>query len=259
VALLPVVRIPTFITRGRAAYVAQLKQSKPYLEFLLDRAASGQDLTRDEPRREFLKKMLTVAARIPDPAARDQFADRLAHKARVTEDVVRAEIRRAAAARKTEVSPERLRSLTAPLRDVEKGLLWALMHTPEEALKVLRQLEVIDLEGLRAQDILVKALELPNSPDLELPGGLMERLTDQEQQLLTSVAAGRESGLLDLDTCVQSLRFARIERELAGIQREIDAVSGQPGSDLNPLLRRKNELRTELDRARRGPRDGYNK
>jgi DNA primase len=250
----------TFVqTRGRAAYVAQLKQSKPYLEFLLDRAASGQDLTRDEPRREFLKKMLTVAARIPDPAARDQFADRLAHKARVTEDVVRAEIRRAAAARKTEVSPERLRSLTAPLRDVEKGLLWALMHTPEEALKVLRQLEIIDLEGLRSQDILAKALELPNSPDLELPGGLMERLTDQEQQLLTSVAAGRESGLLDLDTCVQSLRFARIERELAGIQREIDAVSGQPGSDLNPLLRRKNELRTELDRARRGPRDGYNR
>ena len=250
----------TFVqSRGRAAYVAQLKQSRPYLEFLLDRAAAGQDLTRDEPRREFLKKMLTVAARIPDPAARDQFADRLAHKARVTEDVVRAEIRRAAAARKTEVSPERLRSLTAPLRDVEKGLLWALMHTPEEALKVLRQLEIIDLEGLRSQDILAKALELPISPDLELPGALMERLTDQEQQLLTSVAAGRESGLLDLDACVQSLRFARIERELAGIQREIDAVSGQPGSDLNQLLRRKNELRSELDRARRGPRDGYNK
>ena len=157
------------------------------------------------------------------------------------------------------MSPERLRSLTAPLRDVEKGLLWALVHTPEEALKVLRQLEIADLEGLRSQDVLAKALELPISPDLELPGALMERLTDQEQQLLTSVAAGRESGLLDLDACVQSLRFARIERELAGIQREIDAASGQPGSDLNQLLRRKNELRTELDRARRGPRDGYNK
>ena len=40
--------------------------------------------------------MLTVAARIPDAAARDQFADRIAHKARVTEEVVRAEIRKAA-------------------------------------------------------------------------------------------------------------------------------------------------------------------
>ena len=87
----------TFIQKhGRDAYVAQLQQSRPYLEFLLDRAAAGQDLARDEPRREFLRKMLAVAARIPDPATRDQFADRLAHKARVTEDVVRAEIRKAA-------------------------------------------------------------------------------------------------------------------------------------------------------------------
>jgi hypothetical protein len=38
--------------------------------------------------------MLEVASRIPDAAARDQFADRLAHKARITEEVVRAEIRR---------------------------------------------------------------------------------------------------------------------------------------------------------------------
>jgi DNA primase len=247
-------------TRGRAAYVAQLKQSKPYLEFLLDRAAAGQDLTRDEPRREFLKKMLTVAARIPDPAARDQFADRLAHKARVTEEVVRSEIRRAAAARKTELSPERLRSLTAPLRDVEKALLWALVHTPEEVVDVLQQLEHDDLEGLRSQDILAKALALKSSAELDLPGALMERLTDQEQQLLTGVAAGKESGLLSLDACVQALKFGRIERELAGIQRAIDDSSArESGPDLDRLLRRKNELRTELDRARRGPRDGYNR
>ena len=87
----------TFIQKqGRDAFVGQLKRSRPYLEFLLDRAAAEHDLTRDDSRREFLRRMLGVAARIPDPAARDQFADRLAHKARVTEDVVRAEIRKAA-------------------------------------------------------------------------------------------------------------------------------------------------------------------
>ena len=45
--------------------------------------------------------MLEVAARIPDAAARDQFADRLAHKAQITEEVVRAEIRKAAVQKKT--------------------------------------------------------------------------------------------------------------------------------------------------------------
>ena len=99
----------------------QIRQSKRYLEFLLDRAAAGHDLTRDDARREFLKQMLAVAARIPDPAARDQFADRLAHKARVTEEVVRAEIRKAAAARRTELPAERARTLSGPLRDVERA------------------------------------------------------------------------------------------------------------------------------------------
>ena len=73
----------TFIQKqGRDAFVGQLKRSRPYLEFLLDRAALEHDLTRDDSRREFLRRMLGVAARIPDPAVRDQFADRLAHKAR---------------------------------------------------------------------------------------------------------------------------------------------------------------------------------
>ncbi len=59
----------TFIQKqGRDAFVAQLKRSRPYLEYLLDRAAAEHDLTRDDSRREFLSRMLGVAARIPDPA-----------------------------------------------------------------------------------------------------------------------------------------------------------------------------------------------
>ena len=50
VALLPGGEDPdTFVQkRGREAYVAQLKQSRPYLEFLLDRAARRP---RPDPRR----------------------------------------------------------------------------------------------------------------------------------------------------------------------------------------------------------------
>ena len=121
----------TFIQKhGADGFREQLKHSRPYLEFLLDRAAAGIDLTRDDNRREFLKRMLGVAARIPDPAVRDQFADRLAHKARVTEDVVRAEIRKAAANRKTELPAERVPSLQGNVRKAEKGLIWSLVHDP---------------------------------------------------------------------------------------------------------------------------------
>ena len=74
--------------------------------------------------------MLAVAAQIPEAAARDQFADRLAVRAGVSEDVVRQEIRKAAVARKSEL-PERRRA--AGLDEVtpaERDLLAQLLGNP---------------------------------------------------------------------------------------------------------------------------------
>ena len=68
----------TFIRRhGAERYRERLRGSRPYLEYLLDQAATGLDLSHDDSRRQFLGRMLTVAARLPDAAARDQFADRI--------------------------------------------------------------------------------------------------------------------------------------------------------------------------------------
>ena len=152
----------TFIQkRGREAFVGQLKTSKPYLEFLLDRAAAEHDLTRDEPRREFLRKMLAVAARIPDPAARDQFADRLAHKARVTEEVVRAEIRKAAAARKTELPAGACPDAGRPRSGGRAGAaVGRSSHQPSGVLPWIQTLEDDDLEGLSSSALLKMARDL---------------------------------------------------------------------------------------------------
>src|SRR5438270_899826 len=55
----------TFIRKkGADHYRARLRTSRPYLEYLLDQAAKGLDFGHDDSRREFLGKMLTVAARI---------------------------------------------------------------------------------------------------------------------------------------------------------------------------------------------------
>src|SRR5262245_18205787 len=139
----------TFIRReGGAAYADRLRGSRPYLEYLLDQAAVGRDLQRDEDRRDFLERMLEVAARIPDAATRDQFADRLAHKARITEEVVRAEIKKAAGKRETAV-PVLNRPAVAldQVKTAEKGLIWAVKHDPAVAAGVLGELDAADLVG----------------------------------------------------------------------------------------------------------------
>jgi DNA primase len=199
-----------------------------------------------------------VAARIPDAAARDQFADRLAHKARVTEGVVRSEIRKAAVARKTELPMDRVRAAATPLRDVERGLLWALMHSPEEAAAAMQGLEPADVQGLKTQSLLEKALGLAAERPEQVPNALLARLSDQEAQVLTTVASAQQPPSLDLKECVRVLRFGRIERQLAEIQRNIDR-GGPSGEALSHLLRQKTELRRQLERAQRGPRDAYNK
>ena len=105
VAMLPAGADPdTFIQKnGGPAYGERLKQSRPYLDYLLDRAAAGHNLNSDEGRVKFLAEMLPIAARIPDEAMRDRFGDRLAFKARVTDEVVRAQIRKAAVQKQTTV------------------------------------------------------------------------------------------------------------------------------------------------------------
>lgn len=249
-----VIRLPrgedpdTFIQKqGREAFVAELKRSRPYLEFLLDRAAAEHDLGRDDSRREFLRKMLGVASRIPDPAVRDQFADRLAHKARVTEDVVRAEIRKAAAARKTELPAERVRSLQGHVRKAEEGLIWTLVHQPTAAVDALRTMEVEDLKGLTTENILLTARDLDVSPD-DVPSVLMERLSTQEAQLLASVASQPSAPVTLPALCVVALKYMRLERELAEVQRELLRLQerGEKGPILDETSRRKLDLSRAL-------------
>jgi hypothetical protein len=192
--------------------------------------------------------MLGVAARIPDPAVRDQFADRLAHKAKVTEDVVRAEIRKAAAERKTELPAERVRTLQGHLRKAEEGLIWTLVHDPASAVAALKQMEVADIKGLTTENILATARGLDIRPD-DVPSALMERLSTQEAQLLASVASQRSAPVTLPDLCVVALKYMRLEREFAEVQRELHRMQelGEKGPILDETLRRKLDLRRALD------------
>jgi DNA primase len=233
---------------GAAAYQERLRGSRPYLEYLLDRAAAGHDLTRDDSRREFLNQMLPIAARIPDAAGRDQFADRLAHKARITEDVVRSEIRKAAVLKQT-VLEERALPAIGLVKAAEKGLIWGLIRTPDRALEALAELEAEDLEGLATRGILEQARSLQDWPAASLPKTLMERLSKGEAALVED-ASRPSSCPADPVECVRTLRKRRLEGERADVQRDLDRLQEQGGADehrINALLLRKRELSQRIE------------
>jgi DNA primase len=244
----------TFIRhKGSAQYRERLRNSRPYLEYLLDRAAAGLDLEQDENRRQFLGKMLTVAARIPDAAARDQFADRIAHKARITEDVVRAEIRKAAVGRRTAVTARELPS-GGQLKPAERGLIWGLFHKTKEARAALDGLDADDLDQLAGREVFELARSLHDQPVDLLPSELLRRLSTMSAQLVTGIAGDDAAPVVgpgDLSECARILKRLRCERERAAVQREIDRLQGlglgSHGEELNLLLNQKRSLAQRIE------------
>jgi len=245
VALLPQGQDPdTFIrTHGAQGYGERLKQSRSYLEYLLDRASAGHDLNSDEGRVKFLATMLPTAARIPDAAMRDRFADRLAFKANVTDEVVRAKIREAAVQRRTTISASALPG-DGRVTKAEKGLIWWLIHDPEPALAALADVSPTDVEGLASRSALDLARQLNENRGFS-PSVLLERLNMVEAQLVTSIASEPEPPALSLNFCVRELRRGRYERERAAVQREIAELQTRgaaSGVELDALLVRKGDL-----------------
>ena len=240
--------------QGPDRYRERLRSSRPYLEYLLDQAAEGVDFGHDHGRRQFLGRMLGVAARIPDAARRDQFADRIAHKARITEEVVRAEIRKAAAGRKTAVGAHGV--LAGPgqgqVRGAERALLWWIVNNPADAMVALREVDPEDLEGLATAEILGLARALqPETPDL-LPSELIQRLSTMSAQLVARIAAEKAPPALIVRECVQALKLIRWEREKASLQREIirlqDIGAGEHGHEIDALWQRKKALLCRMQR-----------
>jgi DNA primase len=252
VAVLPAGEDPdTFVRRhGREGYQEQLRTSRPYLDYLLDRAAGGHNLNTDEGRVRFLGELLPVAARIPDAAARDRFADRLAFKARVTDDVVRAEIRKAAVERRTD--PPQAGRLAGPGRvtRAEKGLIWWLVHRPADALLALEALEPGDTDGLAAGSVLDLALKLKENNGFT-PSLFLERLSTGEARLVTEVASEQQPPVHEVDGCVRVIRTRRYERERADVQREIDRLQQQGadahGREIDALWVKKQDLLRRIE------------
>lgn len=251
VALLPPGEDPdTFIrTRGGAAYGERLRRSQPYLEYLLERAAAGHNLSTDEGRVQFLADMLPVAGRIPDPAMRDRFADRLAFRAGVTDEVVRAGIRKAAVQKRAALTARELPAV-GRVTKAEKGLIWWLVHESEGALAALGTLEPADLEALASKPVLDLARKLNEDKGFS-PSVLLERLNMAEAQLVTGVASEREPPVHDVADCARMIRRLRFERERAVVQREINRLqelgAAEHGAEIDALWARKRELLQRIE------------
>jgi len=249
--LLPGEDPDTYVRKhGANLYVNKLRNSKQYLEYVLDRAATSRDLSQNTQRRAFLTDMLGVAARIPDAASRDQFADRLAHKAHIMEDVVRKEIRRAASARLTTLKTVTLGHEDTIITPAERGLIWATMKDTANAQTVLANMTPTDLKGLATTPILQVAYTLAEWPADVVPNAMLERLTENEGILISQISAG-PTAPANVNDCGIEITRMRLERDRTALQDEINQYQkiGTPNAlkEIDSLWERKKNLLKQIE------------
>jgi hypothetical protein len=161
----------------------------------------------------------------------------------VTDEVVRAQIRKAAVQKRTTVDVAMVPRL-GQVTKAEKGLIWWLIHEPAPALEAVGSLEMPDFEGLAARSVLDLARKLHDNKGFS-PSVLLERLSVVEAQLVTGIASEPEPPTLSLSSCVREFRRHRYERERAAVQREIERLQTQGAADgveINTLLARNGDL-----------------
>src|SRR5687767_12363171 len=246
VAILPPGEDPdTFVRKhGRDAYGQRLKQSRPYLEYLLERAAGRVNLNTVDGRVQFVEEMKPIVERIPNRTRQELFVQSVASRAGVPESVLWKDVKKATTQREAQLSNSQVSGL-GQVTKAEKGLIWFLIHNPGVALTALAPLDDRDLEGLSAGSVLDLARKL-NEDSRFSPAALLERLTVVEANLVTAIASEPEPHVHDAEGCARIIQGLRCERDYAAIQQQIDDLQrlGEAGreGEMNALLDRKREL-----------------
>lgn len=235
--------------RGGDAYRERLRAARPYLDDALDRAAAGRDLSRAAEKRALLDRMKPVAQAIRDPVVKNEFLDRVEHRARLPEGMFRDELRQEDRPRRSDAQADIRRAQTA-LLPAEKGLIWALMRRTAAAQEVFSRLEPADFEDLQTARILQAARSLATVPAAGAPDALRERLDEEDAELLRTIE--REAApAADVEDCGTELRKRRYGREREALQEAIDGRQrdGSPAAlaEIDGLWARKKELLRRIE------------
>jgi DNA primase len=244
VAVLPPGEDPDTVVRkhGAADYVERLKRSTPYLDFLLDRTAARFDLKTAEGRARYITEMLPVGNRLTERTRRELFAEALAGRTGVTSEAVLSELRKTAVHSGV---PKREMPSFGQVTKAEKGLIWLLVHRPQDALAALDGLDATDLETLATGSVLDLVQKLNEDRGFS-PSVLLERLTMVVALLVTGIASESEPPVHEAEDCARIIKRLRYERERAAVQREIDRLqqlgAAQHGDQIDALWARKRDL-----------------
>jgi DNA primase len=235
--------------RGKEEYVKQVKAALPFVDYLIGRALKT-DLSTGEGKKRAVNSLLPYLQKIPNPIQRSEWATRIAEKFRIEEPVLRAELKKAARERRSEikVQPEMIGRAAKP---AERRLIRMLAEAEDFRKELAQRLQTSQLyHGLETEKIFA-ALIVANLSGAPVQASEVAAILEERDRRMLFEILLEESSELTWDeaaSCMQALQNRQAERELADVQRSIEA--NPAGTELRSLLEKKQELMRRLAAAR---------
>jgi len=226
--------------KGAEAYIKALKESPPYVDYLIARAQQ-MDLTSGEGKLRAVNFLLPYVQKIPNRILRSEWATRISQQLRIDEPVLRAALTKAVAERRSEVkTPELVGKAAKP---IERRLIRMLVEAEGFRKELAQRLQQSGLyQGLETEKVFAALIVAGLSDQSMQATEIGALLPDRERRMLFEILFedAQEGSWEEAESCLEALRERQVERELAQVQREIE--SNPTGTALRELLEKKQEL-----------------
>jgi DNA primase len=235
--------------RGQDEYLKLLKEAPPYVDYLIARARQ-MDLTTGEGKQRALNFLLPYIQKIPNGILRSEWATRIAQQLRIDEPLLRSALSKAAKERRREITtrPELIGRAAKP---VERRLIRMLAEAQGFRQELAKHLQNARLyHGLETEKIFAALViaSLSGQPLQATEVGAV--LEERDRRLLFEILfeEANEPTWEEAMSCIEALQHRQAERELADVQRSIEANPAAP--EMRGLLEKKQELMRRLAAAR---------
>jgi len=227
--------------KGPEAYIKALKDSPPYVDYLIDRARH-MDLSSGEGKQRALNFLMPYVQKIPNRILRSEWATRIPQHLHIDEPALRAALSKAASERRGEVKVEP-QLVSKPAKPIERRLIRMLVEAEGFRRELAQQLQTTRLyQGLETERIFGAVIVAALSEEPMAATEIAARLEERDRRLFFEILfeEAHEGTWEEAQSCLEALRGRQIEKELAEVQREIE---GNPtGAAMRELLARKQEL-----------------
>jgi DNA primase len=235
--------------QGADAYTKLLKESPPYVDYLIARARQ-MDMTTGEGKRQAVNFLLPYVQKIPNRILRSEWATRIAQQLRLDEPVLRAALSKAANERRSELKIQ-LELVGHAAKPVERRLIRMLAEGEGFRAELAQQLQQGQLyRGLETEKIFTALIVASLSGEPLQPSELAAALEERDRKTFYEILfeESSEPNWEEAQSCLEALRHRQAEQELAEVQRSIEASPAGP--ELRGLLERKQTLMRRLAAAR---------